>query len=64
MRMAVDFSSLGSCHTRNGVHCFSCREGILPCGQSGTSALPNAAPQRTAAANNVFIFIFFSLLLV
>ena len=58
--MAVDLSSFGSCHTRNGVHCLSCRDGIFPSGHSGTSAPPNAAPHRAAATNNVFIFIVFS----
>ena len=60
MSMAVDLISLGSCHTRNGMHCFSCREGILPSGHSGTSTSANAAPHRTAAASNIFNFIFFS----
>ena len=60
MRMAVDFSCLGVCHTRNGVHCFSCRDGIFPSGHSGTSTSANAAPQAIAAANNIFNFIFFS----
>ena len=60
MRMAVDFSCLGVCHTRNGVHCLSWRDGIFPSGHSGTSTSANAAPHRTAAANNIFNFIFFS----
>ena len=62
MRIAVDFSSFGVCHTRNGLHCFSWREGILPSGHSGTSAPPNTAPHITAAASNNFIFIRFSFL--
>ena len=60
MRMAVDLSSLGVCHTRNGVHCRSCRDGIFPSGQSGTSTSANAAPQRAAATNSIFNFIDFS----